>query len=321
MPQNLKKGRGNSSHLPFGFRYYSGLGINSCGKDNGIFIVAGNFSLTSCSTQHKYQLDFALVLTSTQGKNVTACCKHGLIRISCCRRPILFRGTGRNSISQRRIFLVLNLEISAILSFQFNMQGFTSADNVLRNTDLRCTALPCSACALLLCFLTRIGSCQVSFDRRSVVHTSIFTKVNGRRDSPLISLRNLIKNLRFCSCASSSASLRAHIRVSCKHRGRADGHRQRSCEEQGGCFLRQFHNQYLAMGPAADGQPWICLLLSHLMVVYPQFSFFIVNTAGFARCRGLSPRSVSASRCRCWSWWCGPKDRAGTPHRPGNRRG
>lgn len=150
------------------------------------------------------------------------------------------------------------------------------------------------------------------------------------RNAPCVAFRNIIGQLRpsllfrRARCSNIFASTLNTLSISnrsCKHRGRAHGHRQRRCEEQGGCFLRQFHNLCLAMGPAADGQPWICLLLSHLMVVYPQFSFLSSTLPFLPTARGLSQRSVSASQCRCWFWWCGPNDRAGTPHRPGTRRG
>ena len=96
----------------------------------------------------------------------------------------------------------------------------------------------------------------------------IFTKVDCCRNRPSIPFCNFV--LHLCLTTTTGGilflNLSAVRSISRKHRGRADGNRQRGCEEQGGRFLRQFHNPYSAMGPAADGQPWICLLLSHHMV-------------------------------------------------------
>ena len=143
-------------------------------------------------------------------------------------------------------------------SINADLQCFFGCNNILGHANHGSSAV-CSIGCLCACY---IFGC-ISLDCAGLINTCISAKVDLCRDRPCIFAIDRISHISVGSCFGFTACNRG---VSCKHRGRADGNRQRGCEEQGGRFLCQFHNPYSAMGPAADGQPWICLLLSHRMV-------------------------------------------------------
>ena len=153
-------------------------------------------------------------------------------------------------------------------SAQTNVQTVSRINNILGNKNLRRSTICATSSTIGSC--RTISSFQVSINNACLfLRTSTHTKVNGNRNSPCKLILDFVNNIGGRSSTCSIAILRTHNRCSAtsrKHRHCAHGNRQRGCEEQGGCFLRQFHSPCSAMGPAADGQPWICLLLSHRMV-------------------------------------------------------
>ena len=277
MPQKSKKGRGNISRLPFGLRYYSGLGAGLGGRlklrlKYNLAVVSTSLFSSIGSSGCQLKLQRLILLVRTRGNTHDLAIRG--IQFHWTTRAIGRLGNGKVKLL-RSIRRSLNIKFALgfiigrfIRSINADMQGLIIINDVTRHANFRYIALSSRAvdsCRLILCVF--IGYC---FNDTSLAYACVSTKVDLFRDRPSIAAINLIGHHSVGTCCSVAALMRTHLRSSTstrrKHRHCAHRNRQRRCKEQGGCVLRQFHNPYLAMGPVADGQPWICLLLSHHMV-------------------------------------------------------
>lgn len=241
LPKTKKRGEGTAPISPLGFRYDSGLGAGldkTTRKNDVAFVRASLFSSTRSGCQLKLQRLFPRVRTRGNA--------YDLVVLFIQRRCSTTHANGRLGNGKVKLFSPgLHIESSVIdshtlflISTNGNLQCLTDTNNVLGDHNLRCSAI-CRASH------RTISSFQVSLnDTRLRLRTSIFTKVNGNRKRPSITFRNLVKDSGVPGTNRRTSTiildlLRPHIRRSSisilrKHRGRADGHRQRGCKEQGG---------------------------------------------------------------------------------------
>ena len=275
LPQKIKKGE--REHLPSPlwaqvlFRW-GGLGGDACGK---LYIarVVPAFSEVPVVAVDSSNFNFASAVFVPAGtaKIVFSVPVVPIFLLSVLTSLPIVVSVSVTVYFNSTPLVVLYTKISRTpCRFQRNFQELTT-NNILSNNNFGCCTVSTSGRCISTIFIQ--GSIDLFF---SLTPASI-TKVDQCRNCPLISSQ-LPRDLTSVILGPDPFAARKRS-TSRKHRHCADGHRQRGCEEQGGRFLRQFHNPYSAMGPAADGQPWICLLLSHHMVLLiPNSVLFLLST-------------------------------------------